>query len=284
VTAAGFALVFAAALCHAGWNFFYKRIGGGLETIWLFSALSALIYLPAAIWVLLTSAAFTPVQWGFVAGSTALHLAYFSMLQAGYRAGDLSIIYPTARATGPLLTALVAVLAFGETLSGQSAAGIGLIVGGVLILSGIAGKRAALQPKSLGWGLAVGVLIAAYTLWDSHAVSVLLVAPLLLDYVPSLARTIILAPVAWQRRTDVAARWSDHKWRVLGVAVFAPLAYILVLYALTFTPVIYVAPTRELSVLFTVLLGTLVLNEAEPGRRLFWAAIMVAGVALLATG
>jgi drug/metabolite transporter (DMT)-like permease len=102
--------------------------------------------------------------------------------------------------------------------------------------------------------------------------------------VPSLVRTGLLAPLAWKRRDLVSGHWRQHKWEVAGVAVFAPLAYILVLQALTFTPVTYVAPVRELSVLFTVLLGTMVLKEAEPGRRLFWAGVMVLGVAMLATG
>ncbi|NJR13547.1 MAG: EamA family transporter [Phyllobacteriaceae bacterium] len=290
MTPAGFALVFAAALCHAGWNFLMKRIGGGLELIWLFSALSAVLYLPLAIWVVAGAAeGFTPQQWLAIAGSTTLHLTYFVALQQGYRNGDLSLVYPTARATGPLLTALVAVWWFGNPISAQAVAGIALIVGGVLMLSGVFTRRthaspAAAPTRSIVFGLGIGVLIAAYSLWDSHAVAVLMIAPLLLDYVPSLVRSVLLGPIAWQRRQLVAAHWNSNKWPVIGVAVFAPLAYILVLYALTFTPVIYVAPTRELSVLFTVLLGTIVLKEAEPGRRLFFAGVMVVGVILLATG
>ncbi|MCU0832283.1 MAG: DMT family transporter [Rhizobiaceae bacterium] len=285
MTFAGFALVFAAALCHAGWNFLMKRLGGGLELIWLFSAVSAVLYLPLAVWVFWSApGGLSATQWAFIAGSTALHLTYFAVLQQGYRVGDLSVVYPTARATGPALTALVAVLAFGETVTMQAGAGIALIIFGVLMLSGVVGRRVALSPASLGFGLGIGVLIAAYTLWDSHAVAVLVIPPLLLDYVPSLARTGLLAPLAWKRRRLVARHWRQGWPSVVGIAVLAPLAYILVLYALTFTPVTYVAPVRELSVLFTVLLGTLVLKEAEPGRRLFWAGVMVAGVILLATG
>jgi drug/metabolite transporter (DMT)-like permease len=289
LTFAGFALVFAAAVCHATWNFFYKRIGGGLELIWLFSALSAVIYAPMAIWVFISaSQSFGQIEWLFVLGSTTLHLAYFALLQRGYRDGDLSVVYPTARATGPMLTAIVAVTFFGNSISLQASIGIAMIVGGVFMLNSTSAKpgESARQTftRSLVYGLAIGVLIMGYTLWDRHAVAVLLIPPLLLDYVPSLVRTIILAPIANRRRDAVAAHWRDHKMGVIAIAVLAPLGYILVLYALTFTPVIYVAPTRELSVLFTVLLGTLVLKEAAPGPRLAWAAVMVAGVVLLATG
>jgi drug/metabolite transporter (DMT)-like permease len=285
MTLAGFALVFAAAVCHAAWNFFFKRIGGGLELIWLFSAVSAILYAPLAFWVLWgASHNFGPTEWMFIAGSTTLHLIYFVVLQRGYRSGDLSIVYPTARATGPMLTALAAVLLFGNSISVQAAFGIALIVGGVFMLSGTARGTEKSARASIVYGFVVGVLIACYTLWDRHAVAVIMIAPLLLDYFPSLVRTGLLAPIAWRKREHVAAHWRDHRMGVVAIAVLAPLGYILVLYALTFTPVIYVAPTRELSVLFTVLLGTLVLKEAALGPRLAWAVVMVAGVGLLATG
>ena len=284
---AGFLLVLAAAFCHAGWNFFYKRMGGGLELIWLFSAVSAVLYAPLAGYVLLhASANLTPHQWVFIAGSTAWHLTYFAVLQRGYSVGDLSVVYPTARATGPLLTTIIAVAFLGETVSIQSGIGIALIIGGVLMLSGVlkTGIKTHAATQSIMFGLFVGMLIAGYTLWDSHAVAVLLIPPLLLDYFPALARTALLAPIAMKRKSEVAALWVNHKSGIFAVAILAPLAYILVLYALTFTAVTYVAPTRELSVLLTVLLGTLVLKEGDTKNRLIWACVMVLGVGLLATG
>lgn len=287
MTLSGFLLVFAAAFCHAGWNFFYKRMGGGLELIWLFSAVSALLYAPLAGYVIWhASAALSSHQWLFIAGSTALHLTYFAVLQRGYSVGDLSVVYPTARATGPLLTTIIAVWFLGATISIQSGFGIALIISGVLMLSGVfkAGVKHQAATHSILFGLFVGILIAGYTLWDSHAVAVLLIPPLLLDYFPSLARTALLAPIAFKRKTEVAALWAGQKTGIFAVAFLAPLAYILVLYALTFTPVTYVAPTRELSVLLTVLLGTLVLKEGDTKNRLIWACVMVFGVGLLATG
>ena len=262
-------------------------MGGGLELIWLFSAVSAVLYAPLAAYVLFTaSASLTSYQWLFIAGSTALHLTYFAVLQRGYRLGDLSVVYPTARATGPLLITIIAVTFLGETVSLQSGLGIALIIGGVLMLSGVfkKGIKTEAVTTSILYGLFVGMLIAGYTLWDSHAVAVLLIPPLLLDYFPSLARTALLAPIALKRKPEVAALWANHRSGVFAVAVLAPLAYILVLYALTFTPVTYVAPTRELSVLLTVLLGTLVLKEGDTQNRLIWACVMVFGVGLLATG
>jgi drug/metabolite transporter (DMT)-like permease len=93
-----------------------------------------------------------------------------------------------------------------------------------------------------------------------------------------------LAPYAVKRRKAIAGHWRRHRLAVICIAVFNPLAYILVLYAMTFTPVVYVAPAREVSVLIAVLMGALLLGEQGLRRRMGWALLILAGMALLATG
>ena len=84
------------------------------------------------------------------------------------------------------------------------------------------------------------------------------------------------------RKRDLVRRhWQEHRSGVIAIAVFNPLAYILVLYALTFTPVAYVAPLREVSVLLTVLAGSLLLGEGKIAQRLGWAAVILAGMTIL---
>ena len=136
---------------------------------------------------------------------------------------------------------------------------------------------------SILFGLSAGILISSYTIWDAFTVTKVLVPPLLLDYASSIGRSILLAPLAAKRKTLVAGYWRNHRLGVLAIAVFNPLAYILVLYALTFTPVVYVAPTREMGVLITVMMGSILLGEGELKRRLLWAALILTGVILLAT-
>ncbi len=284
MTAFGFALVLAAAFCHATWNFFVKRINGGPELVWLFSAISVAIYFPFAAYIVVTE----KPQFGFweilfIAGSVALHLGYFLLLQTGYRKGDLSLVYPTARATGPFLSTSFAVLFLGENMSVQIAMGAIAVIIGVVCLTGGFKSGAKNLTASLGFGLGAGMLIGSYTVWDAYAVSALLISPLLLDYASSVGRTILLAPIAVKRKELVKTYWRDHRFGVVTIAVFNSLAYILVLYALTFTPVVYVAPTREISVLLTVLMGSLLLGEGDLTRRLKWATLILAGVAMLAT-
>ena len=285
MTLVGFGLVLAAAFCHAIWNFFVKRINGGPELVWLFSVLSVAVYLPLAAIILLEERApLGPRELAFIAASAALHLGYFLLLQQGYRRGDLSLVYPTARATGPLLSTTFAVAILGEHMSAQIAAGAAAVIVGVLFLTGGFARGRKHFTASLFFGLGAGILIGSYTVWDAYTVATVLVPPLLLDYASMVARVFLLAPIAARRRTLVAGYWREHRFGVLAVAVFNPLAYILVLYALTFTPVVYVAPAREMSVLITVMMGSVLLGEGDFRRRLGWAAVILIGVVLLATG
>ena len=280
----GFLLVLAAAFCHATWNFFVKRINGGPELIWLFSLLSVVIYLPVAVWILIVEQPeFTPLSGIFILGSAILHLGYFLLLQTGYRKGDLSLVYPIARATGPLLSTAFAVLFLGEIVTWQMGAGALIIVFGVLMLTGGIKPGTQKVSASLLFGLSAGTLIGSYTAWDAYAVSILIVPPLLLDYASSIGRVVILAPIANQNRALICQHWQTHKLGVLAIAIFNPLAYILVLYALTFTPVSFVAPIREISVLLTVLAGSILLGEGKLGQRMGWAVLILVGMALLVT-
>lgn len=284
MSALGLALVLTAAVCHAGWNFLAKRIHGGAELVWLFSVLSSAIYLPVAAWVFTTEAyGFTAQDWLFIGGSAVLHLFYFVLLQAGYRNGDLSVVYPTARSMGPLVAMVLAALVLGEYPSLQGGIGAAIIIGGVFALTG-GGRGGGGRPlTSVLFGLGVGCLIGSYTTWDAYAVSVLAVPPLLMDYGTNLGRGLLLSPIALRRRALVAQHWRTHRAGVLGIAVLSPLAYILVLYAMSFTPVAYVAPLREVSVLLAVLAGSLLLGEGHLRFRLTWAAVILCGVVVLAT-
>ena len=286
MTPLGFSLVLAAAFCHATWNFCVKRINGGPALILLVSILSVVLYAPLALWSLLHGG-FTPGAEAlvFIAGSVVLHLGYFMLLQVGYRKGDLSLVYPTARATGPFLSAGFAILFLGENASPQVLAGAALIIAGVLCLTGGGRGGARNVSTSLLFGLAVGGLIGTYTVWDAHAVAVLAVPPIIMDYATCLGRVVVLGPIAARAkgRAQMADLWARHRWSVLAIAVFTPLAYILVLTALTFTPVVYVAPVREVSVLLTVLAGSILLREGDLARRLKWAVVILAGMGLLVT-
>ena len=285
MTALGFTLLLVAAFSHAIWNVFVKRINGGPELVWLFSTIAIVIYAPVAAYIWVTAKpVFGAQEILFILGSIALHLAYFLLLQRGYRKGDLSLVYTTARASGPFLSTMFAVVFLGEKITLQIAAGGLAIIVGVVFLTGGFNASARNMGASLLFGLGAGLFIGSYTVWDAYAVSMVLVPPLLLDYASSLGRAVLLAPLAARRWALVQSHWREHRLGVVAIAIFSPLAYILVLYALTFTPVVYVAPMREQSVLITVLLGSIMLGEGDLVRRLRWSIFILIGVVMLATG
>lgn len=277
-------LVLAGAVAHATWNVAIKRAAvGGPALVWLAALGSALLLAPAAV-VIAALDPPDPLALALAVGvSGALHAAYFLTLQAGYRAGDVSVVYPLARGSGPLLAVVGAILLLGERPGPLALVGTALIVVGVVVIgfAGAAVDRRRVRPAVL-WGLLVGVAIAAYTLWDAAAVTSLALAPVLVHGGATAVQAAVLAPVALRDRARVRQVWREHRREVLLVAVLSPLSYLLVLAAMQQAPVSLVAPAREVSVVLVALAGWLLLREPHPLRRLGGAAVVVAGVALLA--
>jgi len=208
---------------------------------------------------------------GFMLGSAILHIGYYGALQRGYAHGDLSVVYPLARGSGPLLSVTAAILFLGERPGALGIAGGALIVAAVLALA--VGSTA-----GVGYGLLTGVFIAAYTVWDAHAVGALDQPPAAYFWGTAVLMAVLLTPVA----RGAAAAWRAHKGAVLGVGGLSPLAYVLVLFALTRAPVSLVAPVRESSVVVGALLGARVLGEGHLARRIVAASAIAVGIAALA--
>ena len=286
MTAFALLLVLTAALLHALWNLLAKRARGGIPFTWLFSLLTVVLWAPIiVVYVIVWRPTLGWLALLFMLGSATIHLAYFLMLQRGYRHGDLSVVYPLARGTGPLLSMVGAVLLLGERPTWLAVDGALLIIAGVFAIAGgpeMLRRRTAVSGVS--YGLMTGLLIATYTLWDKYAVSAVLVAPLLLDYGSSFGRTLLLLPAIRTRTEEVRYEWRVHRWEAIGISVLSSLAYILVLTAMITAPVSYIAPARELSILFGALLGTWLLKEGNMRGRMLAATIMVAGIILLSMG
>jgi drug/metabolite transporter (DMT)-like permease len=280
-------LVISAALLHAVWNLIFKKSNGKLPFVWLVSLASAVIYLPFVIWQLAQSqASLTGITYGFALASAVLHLLYFIVLQVGYRKADLSVVYPMARGTGPLLSATGAVLFFGERPGWMAVCGIVLIVTGVLIMTGLKLRLSDDERLKTGiiYGTGTGFFIAAYTLWDKTAVADYNVSALILTFASMLLPLLVLLPKAVKEKQEIRYEIRQHWKHIVVIAVLAPLSFILVLMALKTTPVSYVAPARELSIVFGVFFGAGLLKEADAKRRIIAAIIMLLGISFLAIG
>jgi drug/metabolite transporter (DMT)-like permease len=275
-------LVLVAAVVHAGWNLAAKRVpDGGARFVFLYFSVSAVLCVPVAAVALVVEPERPQWTWLLAAVLTSVfHVLYGVVLQRGYLKGDLSVVYPLARGSGPLLSVFAAVVFLGERPGLLGLVGAVLVVAGVLLIgSGSSGGDA--SRKGVGYGLLTGVTIAAYTLWDDHSVNALGVPPLVYFGTGALLQSALLAPVAF-RQGDVAGLWRRHWPKVVIAGVFSPVAYILVLYAMRMAPVSLVAPAREVSIVLGGLAAWLVLGEANPVRRLSGSVIVLAGIAAIA--
>jgi drug/metabolite transporter (DMT)-like permease len=286
MTGLAIALVLAAALIHASWNYLLKTSGGGIGFVWAFALLSSLLYAPLAVGVVIVQHfQFGAETLAFLFASAVLHTGYYLLLDRGYRYGDLSVVYPLARATGPCLTVLVALLALGERPGAIALCGAALVVGGAFFLAASPTQlREARAARGIAFALLTGCMIASYTVVDKQAVSVALIPPILQDWGANLGRVLVMAPLALRRREEVREAWNRKRKAVILVALLCPLSYILVLTAMVFTPVSYVAPAREISILFAALMGAHWLQEGDVPRRIAAAAAMALGVVALALG
>src|SRR5678815_3757418 len=217
-----------------------KRVRADMPFLFLVYVVGAVAYAPFAIAVLvLTRPQLGLIAFAFVGMAIVLQTVYFATLTAGYRAGDLSLVYPLARATGPLL-------AIGGALA--------IVMGAVVLTGDPRSLRARGAAVAVGYALATGVLIALYTLWDKTAVSLLLIPPIVYDWMTIGGQALVVTPVAWRRRAEVAEVWATRRGTVIVVGIISRLSYLLMRTALAISPVSYVAPGRESGILFGTLL------------------------------
>jgi drug/metabolite transporter (DMT)-like permease len=284
-------LILVAAVAHATWNLSSKQAaaGGAVFFIWLVAAAASVLYAPAvAATVAVGHPRLAGLNWVFLAGTGVLQAGYFLFLQFGYRQGDLSLVYPIGRGTGALLAALAGILILGERPGPVALAGIGAIVAGIVAIS-IPARASAVATgppaaKAVTLALCTGAFIAGYTIWDKYAVTTLRTPAMLQGYAAFPVMVAAFAPLVLRDTRRIRQVWRDYRRQVLTAAVLAPLAYVLVLVALSFSPVSTIAPAREVSILFGVLLGRRLLGEGGLARKLTAAVAIVAGIVAVAIG
>lgn len=295
-------LVIIAAFAHAAWNIIaHGSSRSGLPFLFWGAVVSAVLWMPVV-----------PFTGGLGAGgwrglllgvsvSALLHVGYMVLLQRGYALGDLSTVYATARGTGPLLTVVIAILLLGERPSAIALVGVSVVIAGVVAMGLIGRTRATASRadtriggqgsarRSIGrrvdpallFGLATGVAIAAYTVWDTHALRTWQISPVAFMVGCTALEVPLLAALGWGRRTELLPTLREQWKRLLLFGVLSPLSYILVLAAVTIAPVSLVAPVREMSVVLVSLFGAFIGRERRPVMRVAASVAVVGGVLLL---
>ena len=273
------AAVLFGALLHASWNALVKSSSDKAMDTAMIPLLGSFVALPLALLVGWPTAA----SWPFILSSVVIHIGYYIALTGAYKHGDLGLTYPLMRGTAPLLVALSAAAAVGETLSPLSWAGVIGVSCGVLALG--LSRHALDSPRAVGFALVNAVVIAIYTIVDALGARAsgnplqYVLALFVLDGWPFALMVFV------RRGGALVWPYARGRWPVATLGAAASLgSYGIALWAMTRAPVATVAALRETSVLFAALLGTWFLKEAFNLRRAAGTAVIVAGVMALRMG
>ena len=275
--------VLLAAVTHSTWNLFAKKAAGSRHFVWLYSVGSIILYCPVIAWIVVTGRPhFGGIEYLALTATAVLHTGYSLVLQAGYRTSDLSLVYPIARGSGPLLSFVGATVLLGERPTLLAGLGLVLIVAGILLVAGLTREPHRAPKAGIFFGLLTGVFIASYTVNDGWAVKSLALSPFIIDFTGNLLRVVALTPLALRDLPEVKREAREYARPAAVVAVLGPLGYILVLFAMRLAPVSHIAPARELSTLVGTYFGSRLLREKAVPARLVGAACIVVGVVSLA--
>jgi len=274
-----FIAVLVAAACHAGWNALLKLNLEPIVATTLVAMASGLVAVPFVSVVELPHAS----AWPYLFASVAIHIGYYLALAEAYRHGDLGQVYPIARGTAPLLTALLATATLGEMLGLSAWAGVIALAGGILLLAVRGGRTdRRFDARSVGFALLTSLTITAYTLSDGVGARVAGSAAAYtawLFLLSGAAMTLYGLIRVGPRRL---AGYSRANWAIaLGGAALSTLAYAIAIWAMTVAPIALVAALRETSVLFATLISTLLLREPWLAARIAATVMVLAGALLL---
>jgi drug/metabolite transporter (DMT)-like permease len=273
-----FFVVLAAAALHAGWNALVKIKLDPFLAMTLICASCGVIALPA---LAVTGLPFAGA-WPWVLLSVVIHLFYYLFLAEAYRRADMSQIYPVARGSAPLLTAILSIVLVHDPVSAGNVAGIALLGLGVLLIS-LRGHRHLEPPSAIAilYAVMTAATISAYTIvdgvgaraaGDANAYAAALFA---VDACP------MLLVCLWTK--GISGLKPALGFLVPGFAggAMSLAAYWIVIWAMTVAPIALVAATRETSVLFAGLIAVVVLKEPVTPIRLISAVLIVAGLAVM---
>lgn len=283
MTATALVLVMCAAVLHAAWNALSKRGRDPIAFLWLSSMVAAPVLLPFGLHELSVSglpARAVP----FVVGTVVLHAVYFYALGRAYATGAYSVVYPIARGLGVALVPLLAWTLLDERVSPLGVAGIALVIVGVVVLHRVGGRPVVVSTSALGsasaWAVITGVTIASYSVLDKVGVTRLHPVPYM--FFMEAGCVVAFAPFMARRLASARAEWTANRWTIMATGVMSAGGYTLVLFAFQLSKAGYVVASRELSIVLSALIGSLLLGEGRLSPRLAAASIVLAGVACVA--
>jgi len=286
VTTAAFILVLGSASMHAVWNLLLKTSDSKVTFFWSFQAVQFVVFLvPGIVGAVVTGLAWQGVLFGVV--SAVIHGCYGLGLSRSYEIGDLSSAYPAARGMGVALIPVIGVSILDESVSRLAATGIGFVIAGIFVVqTDLHTMRGLIEPfrqlvrPSARIALLTGLFIATYSTWDAAALDHL--NPFVLLMFTACGYLTMLAPMALANRGQrLRDEWRKNGVAIISAGLLSPAAYVMVLFALTQSPVSYIGPAREVGIVLGAILGVFFLREGFGLSRIGGSVLVVAGVVLL---
>ncbi|MFN3744461.1 MAG: EamA family transporter [Hyphomicrobiaceae bacterium] len=273
-----FAVMLMAAALHAGWNALLKlRVEPRIAST-LLGIASGLVVLPLCFALPLPA----PAAWPFLAASAAIHLIYFQSLGIAYETGDLGQVYPLARGSAPLLTAVGATLLVGEGIGLFGWLGVTALAIGVVLLS-LRGARDArrIEVRAVGFALLTAASIGAYTVVDGVGVRLSGHVGAYIAWSFLLSAVVLVVYGGWRWGGGLLSAFTGSAKMLLLGAAMSIGSYGIALWAMTQAPIALVGAMRETSVLFAALIGILYLGEPLLRLRIIAGMLVLAGIVLL---
>ncbi len=279
-------IVVVAAFFHASWNYLAKKSKKKMAFIWWFLLIAAIGYLPMFLYFWPRHTV-SPAGWACIVATGILHAMYFWFMGGAYERGDLSLVYPLARGSGPLFVPVLAITFLQERLSLAGIVGISLVIVGVYfihlksfsVVSFIEPFRA-LRGSASVWALCTGGTIAGYSLVDKVGVG--LVYPPIYIYLMFVISLLLLTPYALAKeRAALKLEWLANKGPVLIDGFLVLFTYLMILFAFRLSKVSYVVAAREVSIVFSAFLGIIWLKEKHASQKIAGAVLIAAGVVFI---
>lgn len=268
-------LVLFGALLHASWNAVVKAGSDKQLGAALVAAGAGLTALPILPFMPLPA----PAAWPFVAASAVLQFTYFQLVAAGYRAGDIGLVYPVMRGVAPLLVALFSSLIIGEHLSAGAAIGVATICTGILTLAFESRKGGG---RAILLALANAVVIATYTFVDGIGARTAQNAVSYTLWMSLLPPVLLFGWAFYSRGAAVVVPYVKREWVRGWLGGAGSIAsYGLALWAMTKAHVATVAALRETSILFALLISVFILKEKASYWRYIAGSLIALGGLIL---
>jgi len=277
-----FSLVLFAAFTHASWNFFSKKVSGNFTIFWYGLFFVNSILLIYTIYFFITNGT-SSIYWPPIIISAIVHGSYYFCILYTYSKEDISSIYPIARGTGVMVTALVSYFFLKETISPSAAFGITTVCVGILLISLSKIKNKGNSKKPYFFAFLTGLFIAMYAVTDK--VGVKHMHPVVYISLVDLIATIALARAANKNGVSESLKIIRKNLKeTLIIGIGSTGTYLIILFAMRLERASYIFSVRESSIVIASIMGFIFLKEKPTLFKIIGIASIATGLILIKMG